>query len=125
MSAKEKHKKRMLDFWGNPENDFITRIAMHTDVLKISGPTFYAHFTPAEIQEIENEAFEERKKNSTKIRSEIYKALAAEAKKGNVKAAQEFLNRTEGKVTDKQEITGKDGKDLAPIINVTTTGNKR
>jgi len=38
-------------------------------------------------------------------------------------AAQEFLDRTEGKVIDKKEITGANGKDLAPILNVTLAGD--
>lgn len=122
MAAKDKHKKKMLEYWGDPENDFINRITMHTDVLKISGPCFYKHFTPSEVQDIEFEAFELRKKHSTKDRARIYKALLRDGLAGDVAASKEYLNRTEGKVVDKKEVK-MDGMEIKPIINVTTTRN--
>jgi hypothetical protein len=101
MTAKERHRKKMLEFWGNPENDFVNRVTMHTEVLGLTAQTFYRHFTPFEIQDIENEAYDTRKKNSTRQRGEVIQALYEEGKTGNVPAAKEFLDRTEGKVPDK------------------------
>ncbi len=101
MKAKEKHKKKLLEYLGDPENEFVNRFRMFTDILKISGKTFYRHFPPHEIQQIENEAYDLRKKNSTRQRGEVLFSLYKEAKSGNVPAAKEFLDRTEGKVPDK------------------------
>ena len=137
----------MLKYWGDPENDFITRYDMHMNVLKIANMTFYHHFRPSEISEIEAEAVEIRKKASSRQRAHVLEALYKRAVgykhidihfstyEGEVTeteylkvyppdkaAAEEYLNRTEGKVIDKKEIKV-DGKDLVPIINVTTTGN--
>jgi hypothetical protein len=120
--AKRRHTEKMLKYWGDPENDFITRYEMHIKVLKIAGNTFYSHFRPEEVAGIEAEAMELRKKTCTRQRHDVYKALYEEAKIGNVQAIKEFLDRIEGKVIDKKEIKV-DGKDLVPIINVTTTGN--
>jgi len=98
MAAKDLHKRKMLIYWGDPSLEFITRFTMHTNVLRISATTFYKHFTPAEIANIEAEAVELRKKNSSRERVAIYKSLAKEGKNGDVTAAKEFLDRTEGKV---------------------------
>jgi hypothetical protein len=40
--------------------------------------------------------------------------VIAQAKKGNLKAVSEILDRTEGKAKQSMEVTGKDGKDLIP-----------
>jgi len=125
LTAKDKHKMKMLKYWGDPENDFINRSRMHKEILGITGFTFYKHFTPDEISEIEYDAVELRKKASSPQRARLYKALYKEAKTGNVKAIKEFLDRVEGKVKEKVELTGEGGEALVPIINVTTTGNKR
>lgn len=100
MTAKEKHKKRLMDYLGDPENDYPLR-QDYAVILKISIQRLYQHFTPAEMQDIENEAYEIRKKNSTRQRSVVLKAMYSEAKCGNVSAANLFLERTEGKVPDK------------------------
>lgn len=41
-------------------------------------------------------------------------ALIAEAKNGNVNAIREIFDAKYGKIVEKQELTGKDGKDLLP-----------
>ncbi len=105
MTAKEKHRKRLLEYLGNPENDFLNRSAMASEILKLSAKTFYRHFAPHEIQEIELAAYEERKKNSARQRGIILNSLYTEGKGGNVPAAKEFLDRTEGKVPDKLDAT--------------------
>ncbi len=87
---------------------------MHKDVLKIAVTTFYKHFTPQDISDIENEAFEIRKKNSARERSELMVALHKEGKSGNVQAVKEYLDRTEGKVVAKTELSA----DVGIKINV-------
>lgn len=118
--AKRNARYKLLDYLGNPNNDFLPRCELSTIVLKYKHPNqIHKLFTTSELNEIEAEAFELRKKNSVRERSELYKSLYMHGKKGNVQAAKEFLERTEGKVTDKQEITGKDGKNLIDIPGLT------
>jgi hypothetical protein len=123
MGAKEKHRQKMLSYWGDPEKEFIPRGKMCSDVLKLSRFTFYHHFRPAEVSEIENEAIEMRKAASSSQRAVLYKSLYDAGVAGDVKAIKEFLDRTEGKVIDRKEITGEGGKSIVPILNVTITGD--
>ena len=108
LSAKEKHKMKLLKYLGNWENDFPLRIKM-PGICGISLSTFYHHFSSEDLQEIEDEALALRKKNSTRQRAEVYTAMQREAMGGNVKAMKEFLDRTEGKVPDKlqADVTSK------------------
>jgi len=94
-----------LAFLGNPDNDYPPR-QEYAALLGIHIQTLYKHFSPADFQDIENEAYEIRKKNSTRQRSIVLGALYQEAQTGNVSAAKEFLDRTEGKVTEKHEHGG-------------------
>lgn len=97
-----------MEYLGDPENDYPPR-QVYAEVLGISTVTLYKHFSPSDLQDIENEAYEIRKRNSTRQRSEVLTAMRREAAQGNVSAANLFLERTEGKVPQKQEHTGKDG----------------
>jgi hypothetical protein len=92
----------------DPENDFPPR-QEYAKLCRITIQTMYQHFTPAELQTIENEAYEVRKKNSTKQRAELLAMLYTEGMAGKVRAIREYLDRTEGKVPDKQERSGPGG----------------
>lgn len=104
-NAKEFHKVKLLEFLSNPENDFPFR-NKYGGILGISQTVLYRHFSPDDLQVIEYTAVETRKKAFSKDRVDIYRALINYAKSGNaqaVQAAKEFLDRTEGKVTEKIE----------------------
>lgn len=141
------HRATLIEYLSNPENDFPLR----QDYIKIIGvshtKTLYSHFKSEDLTEIEHEAMEIRKKRCSRQRSIVLEALYNKAKgytkkiKKPVKnedgswgereiektfepchkSAKEFLDRTEGKVLDKKEISGPGGKDLIPILNVTFT----
>lgn len=98
MTAKEKHKINLLKFLGDPENDFPMYRQKYAEIVKISVSTLYVHFSVEEFQQIEQEAYELRKKNSVKQRAVLLKSLYTEGKDGNIPAIKEFLDRTEGKV---------------------------
>ena len=105
MTAKERHKQALLQYLGNPDNVYPPR-QEYAKILGIHVQTLYGHFTPAEFQDLENEAYEIRKKNSTRQRSEVLAAMLSEAKTGNVSAANLFFERTEGKVKEKIDHGG-------------------
>ena len=98
----------LVKYLGDWENPFPARVDMPS-VCGISLATLYRHFSPAELQIIENEGLELRKKNSARPRAKIYEAMELAAKSGDVAAMKEYLNRTEGKVPDKlnADITSK------------------
>ena len=105
LSAKERYKAKIIEYIGNPENDFPSRTDIAITVLGFAKyQSLYNNYTAAELDEIEREAFEVRKARTVKQRAEIYTALHREAKAGNVQAAKEFLDRTEGKVRDKVDV---------------------
>ena len=105
MAARDRHRAKLLDYLGNPDNDYPNRQEYGT-ILGIGQTALYKNFSPADMQDIENEAYEIRKKNSTKQRAEVLKAMFSEAKTGNVSAANLFLERTEGKVKEKIDHGG-------------------
>lgn len=115
MKAKEKHRQRLLSYLMDWDNSFPNKNEMAA-ILKIKQRTLYFHFTPAELNEILSDGLELRKKHSAVPRSEVYKAMRKAAGDGVVPAQKEFLDRTEGKVAERHEHTGKDGKDLFPVL---------
>lgn len=116
MRAKEKHRKRLIDYLANWENNFPNKTQM-AEIIGLKQNTLYFHFTPIELDEILNDGLEQRKKNAAIPRAAIYVAMEKAAKDGNVPAQKEFLDRTEGKVVEKRELTGKDGTALFPNLS--------
>lgn len=147
MKAKEKHKLNLLKVLGDPEEEFPNR-AKYPGILKISKPALYQHFTPEDLIEIEKEAVEIRKARSSKQRANVLRALYSRAMgyehpeekaqfadgvwqtheqtkhyPPDKASAQEFLDRTEGKVPDKHEIGGPGGEPIRPVLNINTGKN--
>jgi len=103
VNARERHRRKLLDYLGNPENEFPARQEYAT-ILGIVVGTLYRHFSPADMQEIEAEAYTLRKQRSSKQRSILLKTLYDEGKGGNIQAIKEFFDRTEGKAPDTLHI---------------------
>ncbi len=142
MTAKEKHRLKLLAYMGNPELAFPGRVDL-PKIVGVSKQCLYNHFTPLELSEIEAEAVDIRKAASSRQRAMVLEAMfkravgfshektktqTVEGKEEKITsetyyppdkaAAQEFLDRTEGKVIDRKEITGGDGAPLVAILNV-------
>ena len=117
MTAKERYRLKILEYISNWTNDFPSRTEMAV-VCGVTKDTLRKHFTVDEYAEIENTGLELRKKNSAIPRAAVYKAMLKGAKDGAVPAQKEFLDRTEGKVVERHEHTGKDGKELFPTLSV-------
>ena len=118
MSAKQSHRLKLLEYLGNWENKWPKTQVDMAKILGISTRAMRKHFTLAELTEIENEGIEMRKKAAAKPRADLYKALVKAGKKGQTSAIREFLDRTEGKIPERREITGKDGKDLFDKVEI-------
>lgn len=146
MKAKERHRLALLKYMGDPEIPFPDRGEL-PGIVGIRKQVLYRHFTTIELSEIEAEAVEIRKASCSRQRARVLEALYSKAVgcshqetkvsvvEGSIvettitkvyppdkAAAQEFLDRTEGKVIEKKEITGGDGAPLVPVLNVKLTG---
>ena len=111
--AKESHKNNLLAYlaiWDNPWPKSMKDVG---EALGVHPNTIRKHFKVGEIDKIKNEGLELRKQNSSDQRASVYDAMLKEAKKGNTTAQNSFLDRTEGKISDKVELTGKDGGAIA------------
>jgi hypothetical protein len=97
MAAKEKHKETLIQYCGDPSNDFPTRKEMALDVLGFKKQeTLWFHFTPDELCEIERDALELRRKKYNPEIAKVDLALMKKAAGGNVAAAKLIYQRFEG-----------------------------
>ncbi len=63
MRAKERHKCKLLEYLGNPDNEFPSRVYMNDVILGFKGKCYiYKAFTLDELNEIEVEALDIRRK---------------------------------------------------------------
>jgi hypothetical protein len=72
----------------------------------------YRIFKPQELSDIEAEALANRMRRRSRNRAILYDTLVLLGQSGNVQAIKEYLDRTEGKVTDKIEHTGANGSPI-------------
>ena len=97
ISAKEKAKDMLLNYLGNPDNNFEKRAYLSTHVLGYKNENqINKIFTPNEMTEIEKEALEIRRKKYSSHISEVDRALLTRAKKGDARAAKLVYQRFEG-----------------------------
>lgn len=127
-SLTKRYRATLLAYLSNPEMPFPIR-SKYGDIIGKTRKTVYDHFTIEELSELENEAYNNRKSSCVRQRSNVLKALYDRAigshhaenhiavYEGEViitpqikryppdkAAAQEFLDRVEGKVSDKSEL---------------------
>lgn len=108
ITAKEKAADKILNYLSDPDNNFISRAELSIDVLGYkNGNQVNCIFTSEELAEIENKALEIRKKGTAKKRSTLLDKLYDFAIDGDVQAAKEYLNRTEGKVKESVDVQHK------------------
>lgn len=128
VTAKQRYEQTLLAYLSNPEMPFPKR-CQYGDIIGKTRKTVYDHFTPDELLELEKKAYENRKNCCVRQRANVLKALYERATgyhhaenhvavyEGDViitpqikryppdkAAAQEWLDRVEGKVKDVQEI---------------------
>ena len=111
--------RKLNAYLRNPENVWLTRTRLSTQVLGYKqAHTIYKWFTSEELTDIEGEALEERKRRSAGKRAVVYDAMFLKAKDGDVSAMKEYLDRMEGKVVNKNETN------IAGISSLILVGGK-
>lgn len=104
VSAGERNRAKLLKYLSEPANDWPKRQDYSIQILDYKrNNAMYQHLSPQEISAIEAEALEIIKAQSCLQRKVLYAVLYQERKKGNVQAIKEFLDRTEGKISDKHQ----------------------
>ncbi|MFX0114190.1 MAG: hypothetical protein ACFFB3_06555 [Candidatus Hodarchaeota archaeon] len=126
MTAKERHRIKIIEYYANPENKPIDRVTLAKNVLGFAhSVSLYRIFTPDELSEIENEAKEIRRRRYAVKLMQVDSAMMNQAMDGNDRAAKLCYQRFEDWSERKRsEITGKDGEDLGLIVNVVNYAQK-
>lgn len=109
--ARDRARSKLLEYLADPNNDFLTRQELSTRVLGYKNQNqLNCLFTADELQEIEREALELRRKKYAPRLSKIDRAILERAEKGDPVAARLAYKRFEGWTeTARIEQTGKDG----------------
>jgi hypothetical protein len=93
-STQERHKAKLLIYLGNPENEWLTRMKLSTEVLGFSQENqIHKVFSPDEIHAIEMEALELRRKKYSRLVNLVDMALLKKAAEGDTQAAKLVYQR--------------------------------
>lgn len=119
--VRDRQRIKLLEYLGNPENDYLTRSAMSTKVLGYKREeAIYRVFTPEEISAIEAEGLEIRRKKYASQIASVDNALMKRAREGDPQACklvyQRFENWSESKnlnVDSKLRLVALDDVDAA------------
>lgn len=96
----------MLEYCGNPDNEYPNREGLAVRVMGYANKSsMYSTFTPDELSELDRQALEIRRKKYAPHLSEIDRALIAQAKTGDHKAAELAYKRFEGWTPTERRIT--------------------
>lgn len=90
------YSKIIIDFLGNPENEFLTRESMASDLLQIAKSTLYKLFSLDELQQIEIDGLALRRSKYSRQLVDVDKGMLKAAKKGKAEAAKLSYQRFEG-----------------------------
>ena len=94
--TQERHREKILIYLGNPENEWLTRMKLSTEVLGFSQENqIHKVFSPDDIHEIEMEALELRRKKYSRLVNLVDMALLKKAADGDVQAAKLVYQRFE------------------------------
>jgi len=109
MKAKETHRRKILEYLSNPDNDIPTRTDL-ASAIGLKRATLYQNFTPDELTELEGEALAMRRERYAPLISKVDKAVLARAADGDPNAAKLAYQRFEG-WSEKQRLDVKHGLD--------------
>jgi len=116
MPSKASHRRKLLDYLSDPDNDYLTRAKLATQVLGYKNEkSLHRLFSSAELHEIEREALEIRRTRYSPMISKIDRAVVISAITGDMSAAKLAYQRFEGwSEKIKKELTGANGAPLYP-----------
>ena len=105
MKAKERHYIKLVEYLGNPDNDWPLRSKYAVDILGLSDTSLlYRTFTPDELSAIEKEALEVRRGKYSRLLGEADIHLFKNIRNGDTAAIklayQKFENLTEKTYVD-------------------------
>ena len=96
-TTKEQYTAKLLEYCGNPENEFPSRTEMAVSVLGYANTSpFYKMFTPDDLCLIEREALEIRRTKYNPEIAKVDRALFKKAAEGDTQAAKLIYQRFEG-----------------------------
>ena len=98
LAAQDKHRQTLIEYLRDPSNEWLTREKLATTVLGYSkAASMWAVFSPSELDEIELEAIEQRRRRYTGKLSKVDAALIQRAiETGDPAAARLIFSRFEG-----------------------------
>jgi hypothetical protein len=97
MSAKEKRRRQILEYCGNPVNPFPNRYELATAVCGYKDNSgLYRLFNSAELAEIEKEALDLRRTKYASLIAKVDSGLLSQAMKGDPAACKLAYQRFEG-----------------------------
>jgi hypothetical protein len=95
--AKERAKLKILEYLGNPENEFPTRTDLALKVCGFKDKHYlYRVFTPAELAQLEREGLEIRRSKYARFMAFMDHVLLRQANKGDVAAIKLAYQKFEG-----------------------------
>ena len=117
--TKHQHRENLLDYLGNPANEFPTRRFMSEEVLGFAKSTqfIYKMFTLEELNEIEQEALAMRRLKYSPGIAKVDRALFKQALAGDTAAIKLCYQRFED-WGERKELTGAGGKDLNWTVEI-------
>lgn len=97
MKAKQRARLKILEYIGDPENDFPNRGAIAKKICGYSDHRqLYKVFTVSELDQLEKEGMEIRRRRSTRIVARVDQAIIKQAMQGDVRAARLVFAKLEG-----------------------------
>ena len=124
---KQENKRKLLEYLGNPANEFPTRVFMNDVVLGYdkSAQYIYKIFTLEELAKIEQEALAARRLKYSPGIAKIDRALILKALEGDTAAIKLCYQRFEDwSEKQRKELSGPGGKDLDWTIEIVDPNNK-
>jgi hypothetical protein len=97
MKAKERHKTKILEYLGNPDNEWLPRSRLSTEILGFKQENqIYRTFSPEELDLIEAMGLDIRRRKYIASLARIDKSLLLAAEGGDVSAIRLVYGRFEG-----------------------------
>jgi len=102
MKARDRHRAKLLEYLGNPANDFLAR-SKYPEILGVTRVWLYKLFTPDDLSGLEKDALDLRRKQYARYIGQADRGLLKRAAEGDPQACKLVYQRLEG-WTEKKRI---------------------